>query len=106
MNSYTAAVTTPLARFIAKWVPAAGREDLIRGTHTAQVMSDRGIRAGAAAVTTSGALTIPFLGGELALLEEVPGIPLTTSPADQEHWGGSPSRQCTQLSPTPPAAGD
>lgn len=89
MNSHTAAITTPMNRFVAKWVPAAGREALVRGTHAARIMSDRGIRAGAALVTTSGALTVPFLGGELALVEEVSGIPLTTSAADQEQWGAA-----------------
>lgn len=87
MNSHTAAVTTPMARFVAKWVPAPGRADLVRGIDAARVMSDHGIRAGAAVVTTSGARTVPFEDGELALLEDVSGVPLTTSPADQEYWG-------------------
>ncbi|WP_354480188.1 phosphotransferase [Marisediminicola sp. UYEF4] len=89
MNSQTAAVTTPHARLIAKWVRAAGRADLIRGVHTAQVMKDRGIRAGAAALTLHGALTVPFLGGEIALLEDVPGRPLSTSTEDQSDWGAT-----------------
>lgn len=89
MNSLTAAVTTTSGRFIAKWVPAAGREDLIRGARTARAMSDRGIRSGSAALTSSGAVTATLLNGELALLEEVPREPLSASPADQADWGYS-----------------
>ena len=89
MNSLTATVATTSGRFIAKWVPAADREGLIRGAHTARAMSDLGIRAGAPALTRSGAVTTAFLDGELALLEEVTGVPLSNSQADQADWGSS-----------------
>lgn len=87
MNSLTMAVSTPLARFVAKWVPAAGREALVSGAHAARLMHDHGIRAGAPLPTASGALTVCYSGGELVLLEEVSGTPLTASPRDQPAWG-------------------
>ena len=87
INSLTMAVATPLGRFVAKWVPSAGRESLVSGAHTARLMHDHGIRAGAPLPAASGALTICHSDGELVLLEEVPGTPLTASPRDQPAWG-------------------
>lgn len=89
MNSSTATITTPIGRFVAKWVPAQGRDALVVGAHAAQLMSERGIRSGTPFLSLAGALTASFGEGELVLLEEVPGTPLSGSPDDQEAWGAT-----------------
>jgi Ser/Thr protein kinase RdoA (MazF antagonist) len=87
MNSVAVMLETSAGRVVAKWVPEPARDDLIRGAEVARTMSDRGIHAGRPIPTRDGMLSAPVLDGELALLAEVPGTPLTSDEADQWDWG-------------------
>jgi Ser/Thr protein kinase RdoA (MazF antagonist) len=92
MNSITIGGSLSSGRVVAKWVSALGREDLIRGAEVARAMSDHGIRAGRPLLTSLGQVTAPLLDGELAVLDEVTGEPLSNSAADQWDWGAALAR--------------
>ena len=92
MNSVTISGSLSSRAVVAKWVPAPGRDDLVRGAAVARTMSDHGIRAGRPLLTADGDLTAPVLDGELVVLEEVVGDPLGSGDADQWDWGTSLAR--------------
>lgn len=87
MNSMTFTAELEVGRYIAKWVPLRDGEHLRAGARAARIMDAAGIRSGAPLPTVGGALTAPVAGGHLALLEFVPGNPLTAAVADQAVWG-------------------
>ncbi|MFC7876497.1 phosphotransferase enzyme family protein [Isoptericola sp. NPDC057391] len=87
MNSVTTGLDLPGGRYIAKWVPRAQASALARGARTAWELAERGVRSGRPLLRPDGALTAPAWGGELVVLEEVPGVPLTASAQDQRAWG-------------------
>ncbi|SKC78541.1 phosphotransferase enzyme family protein [Krasilnikoviella flava] len=92
MNSVTVAVTLSIGRFVAKWVPASERDGLRSGAYAAQEMTAGGLRAGAPLELQDGEVTAPLADGEVALLEEVPGSPLTADDGNQEAWGAALGR--------------
>ncbi|MGC5165439.1 phosphotransferase [Luteimicrobium sp. DT211] len=92
MNSVTVAVTLSIGRFVAKWVPTSERDGLRSGAYAAREMTAVGLRAGAPLELQDGEVTAPLVDGEVALLEEVPGSPLTAGESDQEAWGAAIGR--------------
>jgi len=100
MNSVTVAVTLSLGSFVAKWVPARDGEALRRGALAAHDMAAGGLRAGPPLVLGDGGLTSPLAGGEVVLLEEVPGVPLTADDDDQAAWGAALGR-AHRIAPRP-----
>jgi homoserine kinase type II len=92
MNSVAVMLELPRKRVVAKWVPAQGRDDLIRGAEVARLLGEHGFRTGPPVPTSEGKLTAPFLDGELAILKEVEGGPLTSDPDDLWAWGATLAR--------------
>ena len=92
MNSVTVAVDLSIGQFVAKWVAGPERDRLRNGALAAQVMTAGGLRAGAPLTLRDGRLTAPLADGEVALLEEVPGRPLTADAGDQDAWGAALGR--------------
>jgi Ser/Thr protein kinase RdoA (MazF antagonist) len=89
LNSRTWDITVGDRRFVAKLVPSDQRATFEAGLCAAEYLAGAGIAAGAPVRAESGGLTAALDGsGVLALLEYVPGRPLSEQdPVDQQWWG-------------------
>jgi Ser/Thr protein kinase RdoA (MazF antagonist) len=77
MNSATALVTAGVGRFVAKWVPAAARDQLLSGARLAQRLARHGLVTGPPRPAIDGQLVVAVAGGWCSLGEFVRGAALT-----------------------------
>jgi Ser/Thr protein kinase RdoA (MazF antagonist) len=92
MNSVTFAFDSHDGGYVAKWVPHRDGPALRNGTLAARLMERSGIRAGKPRLTIDHRSTAAVEGGDVALLEFVPGMPLSSRDEDQVDWGGTLGR--------------
>ena len=83
----TADVASDQGQWVATLVPADGGDALFAGTLATAALAGSGVRVGAALTTTDGRTVVDVADGTLALLEPVPGRPLTASADDQALMG-------------------
>lgn len=76
-------VTSDQGRWVATLVPTEGGNALFAGTLATAHLSASGVHVGVALPTTDGRTVVDVADGTLALLDAVPGRPLTSSPGDQ-----------------------
>lgn len=77
MNSITWYLRSHGNSYVAKWVPRDEADALQVGCEAAMELAELGLRTGPPRPTLDGGLATEAGGGLLALLEKVPGAPLT-----------------------------
>jgi Ser/Thr protein kinase RdoA (MazF antagonist) len=92
MNSVTFAFDSDDGAYVAKWVSHRDGPALRNGTLAARLMERSGIRAGKPRLTIDHQSTAAVDSGHVALLEFVPGTPLSSHNEDQVDWGGTLGR--------------
>ncbi|OLB81581.1 MAG: hypothetical protein AUI14_02840 [Actinobacteria bacterium 13_2_20CM_2_71_6] len=75
-------------RFLASLIPAIQQTRLMAGLCVAEHLARVGFPTGAPVRAADGAFSVPFDGGLLAVVRDVPGRPLDPAdPLDQQWWG-------------------
>lgn len=101
-NSQTWSVLAGNERYVAKRV-GGDREQFEAGLLIAEILEERGLRAGKPVRTQTGELTIPEEGEWLALLRYVPGNAVPTDTREGlELWGRAMGRAHSLLIDVPP----